>query len=117
MRTWGRTIEAARKAKDPPLSQEALAKKLGLSGSTVSRWESEEHPPDIPQLIALINELDMPAGPLLREMGVPLATPKASALDADFLNALLSFPADRYRAIRLLVLQWAQDNARAELDR
>lgn len=48
---------AARKAKG--LSQEALAEALGVSRQAVSKWETGESRPDLDNLIALCEQLEL----------------------------------------------------------
>jgi len=45
------------KRKEKGLTQEELAKKIGVTEKTVSRWETERGTPDISLLIPLSKEL------------------------------------------------------------
>jgi transcriptional regulator with XRE-family HTH domain len=53
----GDKLAMARRYHAPALTQEDLARILGVDTSTVGRWESKDHiPPDrLPQIAALLN--------------------------------------------------------------
>lgn len=54
---FGQRLADARKTKN--ISQEALADALGVSRQAVSKWETGESRPDVGNLIALCNALDL----------------------------------------------------------
>lgn len=55
--TVGQRIKAARKAAG--MTQEGLGKKLGVSGSAVAQYETDNRKPKIKQLVAIANALDV----------------------------------------------------------
>lgn len=60
----GKNIQTRRRAKH--LTQEEVAHILGVSGATVSKWESESSFPDILLLAPLARLLDTTINDLLR---------------------------------------------------
>lgn len=61
--TFAQRLREARKA--AKLSQEALAKKIGRTKSTISRWESGERNPKMFEMVELEKTLGIPAEVLL----------------------------------------------------
>lgn len=101
-------IEDARRGAG--LSQDALAEALkrrgvDCSGSTISRWESEERQPyAVKQVLALLDVLEIPPAPFVRALGFNIPMPQAASLEAELVEALLALPKRR----RLILLQWLQ---------
>lgn len=58
--TWGQRIAAARRAKNPPLTQVELAAAVGVNQATVSCWELGQYAPS-----------DIYRVPIARALGVP----------------------------------------------
>lgn len=64
------------------LSQEELARELGLSRQAVSKWERAESAPDIGNLVALANIYDVSLDQLVRGVEAAIEPDEADAADA-----------------------------------
>ena len=62
-RRIGRNIAALRVGRD--WSQEALAVRVKVSRSRLSKWESGDHPPPVEKLVDLARELEVPLDDLV----------------------------------------------------
>ena len=77
--------------KEKSLSQEKLAKKLGVSRSTVSMWEIEQSEPDIELLIKLSSVFDCSLDYLTGKSNIKKEPSEKEELTADEQKLLKSF--------------------------
>lgn len=75
-RLFGPTIRSARLERPEPMTQEALARELGVSQPTISGWESGEVFPTFGNIVRLCRLLDLDVTSLVEKIaketeGVP----------------------------------------------
>jgi len=98
----GARLQAARKKVRPKLSQAAVAERLGVTGRTVSEWESGRSMPTAPDLAALARTYGVAADYLLGLADVENGLPVGRAvLDVELIRQL-DDAADQATADRLL---------------
>lgn len=85
METIGKNIKYARE--DKGIAQNVLASKLNISAASVSNWEKGKRMPDITNLIAICNALDVESDQIL---GLKATPTKANKNKAQLLENNLS---------------------------
>ncbi len=70
-------LKAFRDSHDPPLTQEQLAERLGVSKVSVSRWETGERKPEPELLPAISAETGVSAAQLRPDLAELFASPTA----------------------------------------
>lgn len=63
-------LKAYRELQNPPLSQEDLAERLGVTRSAICRWESGERRPDSDLLLKITKLTGIPAARLRPDLAV-----------------------------------------------
>ena len=107
-RSLGATIRLARAAQG--LDRKQLARLLEVAPSQVTRWENDQLTPSPRSLVALAQQLELPAADLFALAGVPIPTDLASLpamLRAEYqlpseaiaeIQAHIAAVAEKYRA-------------------
>lgn len=95
--TYGPLIRAAREAAG--YSPAALADRLGVDRTIVSRMEGGKKRPTLDQVNALVAALPLSAEELLRSMGVHLNSPAASKLPKGLVDRLLPLGPDKWQSL------------------
>jgi transcriptional regulator with XRE-family HTH domain len=108
---YGKLLREARDAKG--WSQEEAGEHLGVSGSTVSRWENEEgNPPQLEHLNRIAAELNVSVEMVLRLAGIQINPPAAQQLPPRLVSLLLSLGPQGWDAMVKFLEEAARSGAR-----
>lgn len=96
IRGYGRLIAEARDRRG--WTQAELAERIGVSPSTISNLEREQHPPTVPEEVnLLVTALGLSPEDLLRSMGVEMAPPLAARLPRQLLALLIEMTPEQHQ--------------------
>lgn len=101
MAGYGRLIVDGRERRG--WTQGDLAERLGVSVSTLSRWESEIRLPDLQQVNALVVALGLSAEDMIQSMGLSLLPPMAARLPRELVLELLQRGPEELDALLILL--------------
>jgi len=110
MAGYGRMLLEARDRRG--WTQDEVGSRVGVSASTLSRWENELGPPEIKYIDKLVLALGLSPEELLQAMGISMTPTLAARLPRELVLDLLAAPPEIRAAVQLLLAGWRDEQHR-----